>query len=79
MTLQPFIAQSFSKLHHAPHMILHQVPYAGKFWQIATVETNGEENFGGSNGRFSVVSVSLISISREKFGKFALIAKILPL
>ena len=30
-----------------------------KFWRIATVETNGEENFGGSNGRSSVVSVSL--------------------
>ena len=30
-----------------------------KFWQIATVEANGEENFGGSNGRSSVVSVSL--------------------
>ena len=30
-----------------------------KFWRIATVEANGEENFGGSNGRSSVVSVSL--------------------
>ena len=30
-----------------------------KFWQIATIEANGEENFGGSNGRSSVVSVSL--------------------
>ena len=24
-----------------------------QFWQIATVEANGEENFGGSNGRSS--------------------------
>ena len=29
-----------------------------KFWRIATVEANDEENFGGSNGRSSVVSVS---------------------
>ena len=25
ITLQPFITQSFSKPHHAPHVILHQV------------------------------------------------------
>ena len=53
-----------------------------KFWQIATVEANGEENFGGSNGISSVVSVSLKILAGKKFGKFALIAKfakILPL
>ena len=27
ITLQPFIARSFSKLHRVPHMILHQVFY----------------------------------------------------
>ena len=41
-----------------------ELPYTGnfggvKFWRIATVEANDEENFGGSNGRSSVVSVSL--------------------
>ena len=57
--------------------------FAGvKFWRIATVEANGEENFGGSNGRSSVVSVSLLVLAGKKFGEFALIAKfakILPL
>ena len=27
ITLQPFITQSFSKLHRVPHVILHQVVY----------------------------------------------------
>ena len=27
VTLQPFIARSFSKLHRVPHMILHLVVY----------------------------------------------------
>ena len=41
-----------------------KLPYTGKFWRgkiwrIATIEANGEENFGGSNERSSVVSVSL--------------------
>ena len=30
-----------------------------KFWRIATVEANGKENFGESNGGSSVVSVSI--------------------
>ena len=30
-----------------------------KFWQIATEEANGEETFGGSNHRSSVVSLYL--------------------
>ena len=54
-----------------------------KIWQIATVEANDEENFGGSNGRSSVVSVSLEVLAGKKFGEFALIVKfakkILPL
>ena len=52
-TLLEFIHTGFIRL-------LYTGNFGGvKFWQIATVEANGEENFGGSNGRSSVVSVSL--------------------
>ena len=39
ITWQPFIAPSFSKLHHVSHVILHQVAYAQLLkWRTAILQ-----------------------------------------